>query len=356
LQEAEEECCDARVVAALPDAAGAYASALVETVAFLSLTRALSPVGASGAGQIPLLKRRLTMILTADPARKPSRTAFWAVVGLGALLLPLAPGAAQTERPVNDSEAPPPPAGREPNSPAQPGRAEEVSGFKPQSDGRLRARIINDHVAATCASCHDLKAVHPDDLQRKPQTWREAHDDAIRLWDEVRRLQAQLRETQTPLPAATEHNRAEQIEKLQDEIELLKVQVRLREAHLDAAKADLVAAEHSVQRMRGAASGAVPLSEMSKAESAMIAQKAQVRIREAELQEPLVRLKQAERRLARLQPRPPEKAAGGREQQEKRLQELENKVNQLIEEMRSLQRELRRQKPADPPPPVKVPS
>ena len=82
----------------------------------------------------------------------------------------------------------------------------------------------------------------------------------------------------------------------------------------------------------------------------------QVRIREAELQEPLVRLKQAERRLARLQPRPPEKAAGGREQQEKRLQELENKVNQLIEEMRSLQRELRRQKPADPPPPVKVPS
>ncbi|MHB1424107.1 MAG: M56 family metallopeptidase [Gemmataceae bacterium] len=99
LQEAEEECCDALVVAALPDAASAYASALVETVAFLSQSRIAAPFGASGAGHVTLLKRRLTMILQDTSSRKPSRLAFWTVLGLGVLLLPLAPRAARTEAP-----------------------------------------------------------------------------------------------------------------------------------------------------------------------------------------------------------------------------------------------------------------
>jgi beta-lactamase regulating signal transducer with metallopeptidase domain len=60
LQEAEEQCCDAWVVWALPDAALDYAAALVETVAFLSRTGSALPVGASGTGPVPLLKRRLT--------------------------------------------------------------------------------------------------------------------------------------------------------------------------------------------------------------------------------------------------------------------------------------------------------
>src|SRR5262249_5951014 len=45
LREAEELCCDAWVVWALPDDAEAYARALVETVTFLSQTRPPLPVG-----------------------------------------------------------------------------------------------------------------------------------------------------------------------------------------------------------------------------------------------------------------------------------------------------------------------
>jgi beta-lactamase regulating signal transducer with metallopeptidase domain len=101
LQEAEEECCDAWVVAALPDAAPSYATALVETVAFLSEPRPAFPFGASGAGQGPLLKRRLTMILQEKPARLP-RLGLRAVLALGALLLPLlpAPGHGQQPKPT----------------------------------------------------------------------------------------------------------------------------------------------------------------------------------------------------------------------------------------------------------------
>jgi beta-lactamase regulating signal transducer with metallopeptidase domain len=101
LQEAEEQCCDAWVVAALPDAAPSYATALVETVAFLSEPRPAFPFGASGAGQGPLLKRRLTMILQEKPARLP-RLGLRAVLALGALLLPLlpAPGHGQQPKPA----------------------------------------------------------------------------------------------------------------------------------------------------------------------------------------------------------------------------------------------------------------
>ncbi len=63
LERAEEECCDAWVVWALPSIAGAYAEALVATAAFLSGYRNSLPLGASGAGCTRPLKRRLNMIL-----------------------------------------------------------------------------------------------------------------------------------------------------------------------------------------------------------------------------------------------------------------------------------------------------
>jgi beta-lactamase regulating signal transducer with metallopeptidase domain len=108
LQEAEEQCCDAWVVAARPDAAAAYAAALVETVAFLSEPRPAFPFGASGAGQGPLLKRRLTMILHDKPARLP-RLGLRAVLAFGAMLLPLLPAPGHGQPPPQtkpDAEKP----------------------------------------------------------------------------------------------------------------------------------------------------------------------------------------------------------------------------------------------------------
>lgn len=65
LHEAEEQCCDAWVVWAMPDARRAYADALVTTAGLLSATpsAAAVPAVASGLGQFQQLRRRLVMIM-----------------------------------------------------------------------------------------------------------------------------------------------------------------------------------------------------------------------------------------------------------------------------------------------------
>ena len=88
---AEERCCDAWVLWALPTAAGAYAEALVLTAAYLSGLRQPLPVGASGVGRISSLKGRLQMILSDPTTVSVKRTAPWALLVLGALPLPFLP-------------------------------------------------------------------------------------------------------------------------------------------------------------------------------------------------------------------------------------------------------------------------
>jgi beta-lactamase regulating signal transducer with metallopeptidase domain len=284
LQEAEEECCDALVVALLPDAAPSYASALVETVAFLSQTRPAALIGASGVGHVPLLKRRLTMILTEPSCHKSSRIGFWIVLILGTLLLPLAPRAAWTEAPEE-------PQGEKPASP--PIRLD----FGFPIAGLLEKPVPVADESRFCVSCHKMP-VSGDDFHSKPESWRHAHDEMVRLRDQLHRLQSGFREMADRKPAAAASDRTDEIEKLQDEIELLKVQVQSKEAHVAATKEMLNDQQKRLARLRG--SDSVPRVEIEKAESAVIIQKSQLRISEAELQEPLVRLKQAERRLARL--------------------------------------------------------
>jgi beta-lactamase regulating signal transducer with metallopeptidase domain len=99
LHEAEEQCCDAWVVWALPDSARAYALAIMTTIDFLSGVRAAVPVAASGIGPVHSLRRRLTMIMRGGTPRALSLAGFLAVVGLGALALPWQPTQAQDEPP-----------------------------------------------------------------------------------------------------------------------------------------------------------------------------------------------------------------------------------------------------------------
>jgi len=89
IEEAEEQCCDAWVLWALPEAAPAYAEALVQTVAYLSRFRPGLPLGASCMGQVPLLKSRLTMIHRGMVPRRLTWSGLAAVLGLGAVVLPL---------------------------------------------------------------------------------------------------------------------------------------------------------------------------------------------------------------------------------------------------------------------------
>jgi bla regulator protein BlaR1 len=96
LRQAEEQCCDAWVVWALPGAARSYATALIETVDFLSESRPVVPLAASGAGPVDDLKERLTMILQGAPARSLTPAGRLAVLGLAIALLPLLPTAARS--------------------------------------------------------------------------------------------------------------------------------------------------------------------------------------------------------------------------------------------------------------------
>ncbi len=290
LQEAEEECCDALVVSILPDAASAYASALVETVAFLSQARAASNIGASGAGQVPLLKRRLTMILKTNSSSKPSRVAFWAVLGLGALLLPLAPKAARTETP-QESQRPE----------SQDRAADPVNAALQVQEAR---RMAN------CASCHESQTVHGHDLQHWPHLGREAHDEIVRLMDEVRRLQTQLGESAKRPPPVAEGNREEHIEKLKDEIELLKLQVRLKEAHLRSTKiqhAEVDRRYKSYEQTNRTTPGSFGRDALDQILTKAKTLETEIEVKEVELEEAQLLLKQAERRLARLQ-RPAERS------------------------------------------------
>jgi bla regulator protein BlaR1 len=95
LREAEEQCCDAWVVWAFPDSARAYATALVETVDFLSETAVAVPAVASGFGHVHDLRRRLTMIMRGTTPKALSSVGLLAVLGLGICLLPLLPTQAQ---------------------------------------------------------------------------------------------------------------------------------------------------------------------------------------------------------------------------------------------------------------------
>src|SRR5262249_55519062 len=104
LNRAEEECCDAWVVWALPSAAKAYATALVDTLDFLANARQTLPVGASGLGQVNHLKRRVTMILRGSSQPSLTWVGLAALLGVG-LLLPLLPVRAQTESIQRNLEA-----------------------------------------------------------------------------------------------------------------------------------------------------------------------------------------------------------------------------------------------------------
>ena len=99
LREAEEQCCDAWVVWAMPRGAKTYATALLAALEFVSGART-APAAASatsGNGHVSCLKRRLRMIVRAKTPKGLSWAGRLAVLGLAALLLPLAPSWAQNK-------------------------------------------------------------------------------------------------------------------------------------------------------------------------------------------------------------------------------------------------------------------
>jgi beta-lactamase regulating signal transducer with metallopeptidase domain len=92
LRAAEEQCCDAWVAWSMPSSREAYASALVETIDFVScsgfLSRPRLPALASGMGEFRHLQRRLVMIQQGTSTRRLGWTGF-VVICAAAIVLPL---------------------------------------------------------------------------------------------------------------------------------------------------------------------------------------------------------------------------------------------------------------------------
>ncbi|HUG91458.1 MAG TPA: M56 family metallopeptidase, partial [Planctomycetaceae bacterium] len=95
LRQAEEECCDARVVSALPADRRSYGQALLRTIEFLTEGRPLPSVAGSAFGGFPVT-RRIEMILKRNATPKMSRSALAAMLLVTALVLPVAAQVAST--------------------------------------------------------------------------------------------------------------------------------------------------------------------------------------------------------------------------------------------------------------------
>ena len=95
LREAEEQCCDAWAVGAMPRRARTYAAALMAALDFISGAPTAEVAAASavigGRRHVTCLQRRMRMIVRAKTPRGLSWAGRLGVLGLAALILPLAP-------------------------------------------------------------------------------------------------------------------------------------------------------------------------------------------------------------------------------------------------------------------------
>ena len=90
IEAAEEQCCDAWVVLQQQGTPRAYADALLAAIDFLCAQPALPPA-ASGLGDVPLLRARLTQIMRGDAPGELSRAVNTALLVIGIIVLPLGP-------------------------------------------------------------------------------------------------------------------------------------------------------------------------------------------------------------------------------------------------------------------------
>ncbi len=89
LRDAEEQCCDAWVVWAFPEAAKSYAETLLDTLDFVHRSSHAEPLLASGLGKVPHLRRRLTMIMTGTTFRVLGVRGMLGLLALAGVLLPV---------------------------------------------------------------------------------------------------------------------------------------------------------------------------------------------------------------------------------------------------------------------------
>ncbi len=397
LHRAEEECCDLWVVWALPDAKRTYATALVEAVEFLSETRPHRlPIGASGMGQVEDLTRRIGMIMRGDTPRGLSRTGFLTAIGLALFLLPWRPTLAQQEPPKPDESKPAAADVRDDlNTLILKNRLERARlhlewakemlkrGYIQKSQVLLAEEALLDAQKLLKSSeplkGDDIKPEAPKDVQENLDDYTKKTTDAYRTLRERLRLaqaqearskvlekqhaisaqemelaRAQVLELQAKIAALEGRDRAEAEEQEQaavrarDEVEILKSNLQASKAAIDRATAMRRLPLAIYKRLEGMAKRGksfVSPDEQEKANAELAIAEALVAQAQAASNEIEVKLNQAARRAKLLSeraqvlsktpvmPKPTNRNA------DKRLDELESKLDRVLKELESLRKE-----------------
>jgi RND family efflux transporter MFP subunit len=291
LRRAEEECCDALVIWALPKSRQAYALALCKTLEFLAETRLRIPAVAGGTLGGPALKRRIKMIINQNVNHRMSWKAWTTMLLVAAVALPIMAQNVPSEKPrpaeEPKAEAQTPPANL-------PGEEAKPSNKEPQEPGvdpnptPLPQDLPEDATLgmkahANLSPSSDLKIsslhagtvlnvqVSEGDLVKEGQILVELRNTEMEI-----RLQETLGEL-----------------KVQEEkTEAAKVAIRLAQATLEQAKAEYTRAEQIMKR----AAGSISQAEFEQIRVSV--QHAELGVQKAELEE-----RASTRTLAALQKR-----------------------------------------------------
>jgi RNA polymerase sigma factor (sigma-70 family) len=136
-------------------------------------------------------------------------------------------------------------------------------------------------------------------LERRLELQRAAMQDYEKAHRaEVTALAAELQRAKQPRGDVA---RAAGLEKVRDEIEVLEVQLAVKQANIEVARVSLKTAEKRYARTQQLEQRGISAGMLEQALIEVEAAKAQLRVKEAEAREPMVRLQQARRRLASLE-------------------------------------------------------
>jgi beta-lactamase regulating signal transducer with metallopeptidase domain len=318
LRDAEEEACDAWVVAALPSAREAYAHTLIEAVSFLSRRRPALPLIASGVAHVHFMQRRLTMIMRGNPRARLTWLGVAAILAV-ASLLPFHPTWAQS--------APTPPA-----SSTQPERAVTEPVKVRQNTPAPSANISN---APSTTSPYGPASVQElsdevDVLRAQLDAKRAEMAEAKALVEQSRRLTERLNKLRGSGSVATE-----EVDQAQTELQVREARLLAKEAHVREAELRLRQAERRLASQRASGStgsstggssekSAIPMVPPSTAKTASTAPAANWGIR-SDFARPEIPLGTSS--AAQLTP-------------EQRMRDLEKKLEALSKELEALRRQM----------------
>jgi beta-lactamase regulating signal transducer with metallopeptidase domain len=342
IQEVEEQCCDGWVVWAAPAAASAYAGALVETIAFLSLARAAVPPGASGSRRTRHIQRRLTMICQGTCRRRWSISAILAVLLVAGLFLPLWPTLAAPQTDTLPGMATP----TEPPRQAVPATTAKERAF----DATRRTQTDTSAISKQTAPEISSKARNDGQIQgvEVPAGSAATQNPGVASTQSVGELPGP-KSRGGPPPSLVRKWKA-----AQDQLELAKYDEYARTAELEAAKALYELAVQTLKRLE-ALGNAVSPEDLAKARTDAIIKEAAVRIKKADQVAALVRLRQAHEAADEIgkllpkgaSPQPPatktlpHSAPAG----DQRINELEKKLDRIEKQLDLLQKILQPKRP-----------